>query len=802
MPGLIVIRIIPKTPVAPSDFSKYLSPPGLGPLSITAYDLSFNSPTTGQLIGTAAFIAPTSSASPTAPSSSTTLSFPPPTPPQYAPGTGIAQQTDLQPYQVVSFNHYESPYFTLESVATAIIAVPDTLTFENLRLVAQWGTGAVSLPITLDYYDVALTSGGIPDLNGWAPNATDPAVQLDPWASLKPSLYLQLPPPPTAANLLAFQMPTDGTPPAFDSLLTAVRTVLNSDPGTGVTLSTSAAATAGTTALSFASVAGVSVGMAATGTGLAAGTAVAAVDAGSNTVTLNQQLAAAAPAGSAITFAPNLAALSFDQCQNVAYEIIWSQQPALPTPPDPIEDLYTNPPNSGQLLSAGSSTQSHPYEADRQQFEADLQSYYSVADANASRLTNFVYALSAAVACEEMSIAAQQVVLDFPPDPIVGGAGAQSETSVVLTGISSAGIAGNFGVPAAYFYALAATLPAQVTAPQRYQMATGGQITRLLTDLTTAVNTGTITDSEAFVTLTTANTTAAQAARRLLALGVPQGSATPLAPLGSVQFTLTADVTTGTSLPIAAFGIANPGMLVVGANIAPSTAVAQNPPPSNTDITLTEPVLNSLTAGSTVILVPAYPADLQALVADWLAYPPANPGSPSSQSYQPADEAAKFWPQAATAHGGAFLRLVLSAMTQNYFIPAPFNVALGQKIIDTVLGSSPTVTTLASVTVEQWTSLFTAEPDLAAAVYAARQHRRTHRRLHPPTPELLRRRHQRTAERDRSGHHGTLRLPAPEPRLRADPVILQGMSVSAIGIPPDTIVRVRPPPPPPRPPSR
>src|ERR1700722_2779235 len=420
MPGLIVIRIIPKTPIAPSDFANYLSPPGLGPLSIAAYDLSFTDPVAGQPIGTATFIAPTSDASPTAPINSPVVTL---NPPQYAAGTGIAQQVDLQPFSGFG-STYESPYFTSESVATAIIAVPDTLTFENLRLVAQWGSGAtaVPVPITLDYYDAALVSGGMPDLNGWAPDAADPAVQLDPWASLGPSLYLQLPQPPTAANLLSFQMPTDGTPPTFAALLAAVRAVLNSDPGTGVTLPTNAPAAAGAVTLGFASVAGVSIGMTAIGAGLAAGSTVGAIDTAANTVTLNQQLANEAAAGSAITFAPHLAALTLDQGQNIAYEIIWSQQPALPGPPDPIEQLYTNPPNNGQLLSGGSSGQANPYEGERQQFEAALQSYYSVADTNAARLTGFVYALSAAVACEQTSIAAQQAVLDYPVNPIGGGA--------------------------------------------------------------------------------------------------------------------------------------------------------------------------------------------------------------------------------------------------------------------------------------------------------------------------------------------------------------------------------------------
>jgi hypothetical protein len=90
-------------------------------------------------------------------------------------------------------------------------------------------------------------------------------------------------------------------------------------------------------------------------------------------------------------------ALSFAQCQNIAYEIIWGQQSALPTPPDPVEDLYTNPPNDGSMLSSsgsGSNPTANQYEGNRQQSEGQLQSYYTVADTNANRLTNFVYVSS------------------------------------------------------------------------------------------------------------------------------------------------------------------------------------------------------------------------------------------------------------------------------------------------------------------------------------------------------------------------------------------------------------------------
>jgi hypothetical protein len=638
MPGLIVIRIIPQTPVDADKFTTYLNPPGLGTLNITAYDLSFNSPTTGQSVGTAQFISPSTPPSPMQPQPP---NFPPLSPPQYDPDpdSGIVQQYDAAtPF----FN--ESGYFQLQSVATAIIPVANTTAFENLRLVAQWGSGpgATTIPLSTNYYDVALTPSAAPDLNAWLPAPVfGSAPQSDPWAMLAPSLYLHLPAPPSATNPFSFQMPTDGTPPSYDSLLNSVQQVLKEDPGTSAT--------------------------------------------------------------------PNLAALTIAQSRNIAYEIIWSQQPPLPTPPDPIEDLYSSSSNPGVLLNG--TTPNQP-EADRQQFEAQLKSYYAIADSNADRLTNFVYALSAAIACEEQSIAATQAMLEFPVNPGQGGAALQAETTVILTGVAGANSQANFGVPAAYFYALSANMPVQITPQQRYQMATGAQLARQLVDLTTAFNAGTVSDSEPFFALPAVSLNAALAARRIAALGVPEGSATPFTPLGTIELSTSADTTAGTGLPFSFTNAIVPGAMVSGANVAPDTTVLSV---SATSVTLSAAILGEVAAGSTITFTPAYSADLQALIQSWLAYAGASPGTPSSEFYQPTDDAANFWPKAAAAHPSAFLGLVLSALTQDYVIPTPFNVALGDEItnfLQTIPNAptSPTVTTLAGVTAEQWTAFFQANP--------------------------------------------------------------------------------------------
>ncbi len=317
----------------------------------------------------------------------------------------------------------DTAYFELEAVATAVIEIPTATKIENVRLEAQWGSGAgaTPVPVDLDFYDIQLSVGPAPDLNAWAPGTTSTAAQPDPWGALQPSLYIHLPTPPSSANPFSFQLPTDGTAPGFDELLKAVRTIPSLDPGAAVVVATSAVAAPGASTLKFAaSTKGISSGMSVSGAGVPAGTECRE-DSRHRPGHVEPGAGSGVPTGTSITFDPNLGALSFEQCRNIAYEIVWSQQPPPPTPPDPAEDLYTNPPNTGPMLTG---TTPNQFEADRRQFEAQLTSYYILADASADRLTGFVYALSAAVTCEQLTLAATQAVLELPANPSGPGVGA------------------------------------------------------------------------------------------------------------------------------------------------------------------------------------------------------------------------------------------------------------------------------------------------------------------------------------------------------------------------------------------
>ena len=699
MSTLIVIRIIPQQPVNATIFTGYLNRPVSARLQITAFDLSFSNPTEGKNVGTASFIEPTTPPSPqdgkVPPGTVPVFSSP-----QYSsnPASGIIQQYDLQPPALP-----ETAFYELQSVATAVIEVPTGTKAENLRIVAQWGSGAgaTPVPVSMDFYDVAIFTGPAPPLNAWNPSTLSKDAQPDPWAALlPPSLYLQIPTPPNAANPFSFHMPADGTPPAFDALLDAVQETLKKDPGGAITATTTTTAGAGSLTLPFpAATTGIIAGMSASGAGIPPGAIVAKIDA-TGLVTLSEETSAPMPGGSTVTFAPNLGALSVDQCRNIAYEIVWSQQPPPPTPPN-VEDLYTNPPNTGPMLSG---TTPNQFEADRRQFEAQLTSYYALADASADRLTTFVYALSAAVACEQLSLAATEAVLELPPNPAGPGVGALSGHKVLLTGIDAVDPPTNFGVPAAFFYGLAAHLPVQIGAAQRLQLVTGDNLTRLLAELTAAINSGTMADSETFLAVPAASVNAAQAARRLAALGVPAGETLPRAPLGARALQTSAPTTSGNSLTFASTAGLKVSMLVSGGDIAVGTVISAL---TATTVTLSAPPLGDVPAGETIAFAPTYSAGLVALLKSWLGYPPSVLGATSSQSYVAGEDAMLFWPAAAATptQAAAFLNLVLAVLTEGYIVPAPVNAALGELIITTLL-PTPTVAALAAVTRAEWTDFF------------------------------------------------------------------------------------------------
>lgn len=712
--SLIVIRIVPQKPTDAQSFANALA--AGGGLQITVTTLAFanvdDQPPGANSVTASYFpLTPTggwSVAAPPYPAGALISNNLPP----YPAGAGwIIQQVDYIPPPGGPF----PPVASLQAVATAILEVPWTAPeLENISVTAN--RGAESIAFEVDYYVLVANTAAVPNLSAWAPSHGD--IQSDPWAQQPANAYLSLPPAPPANPAAALQLPADGSPPAFDALLTAVNAILAIDPGpVAVTVNLAPGAAAGVNQLPFgAPPAGVVPGMAASGGGaggIPAGATVVAV-APSGVVTLSEEVGAAGLAhNTPISFQPTLGALSYNQCRNIAYELLWSQAGPLPTPPatDPLEDLYTNPPNTGDLTSGSNLNQQ---ESDRQQFEGQLKSYYASTNANADRLTNYIYTLSAAIACEQMSLGATEALITFPAQPDASGTSANDQ-SLILTALDTLASPA-FGVPAAYFYAFAGSAPPSIDAKKRYADAIGPQFSQLLSVLTASITAQTVTDSEGFATAGGAGQiNAAQAALRLGALGVPQSSSTVLAPLGTVALPVTQTAADLSTLTFASTAALTPGLAVSGPGIAPGTTIKAVSAPNVTPatVTLSTPLLNAVPLGTSIVFTPVpYSAGWLAIISAWLTFPATTPGVISSQAYQPGDDDALFWPAQATAQPLAFLEIVLCALTNGYIIPAPFNVPLAENILTFLktITPAPTVATLAQVTQAQWTALFTPNP--------------------------------------------------------------------------------------------
>jgi len=222
--------------------------------------------------------------------------------------------------------------------------------------------------------------------------------------------------------------------------------------------------------------------------------------------------------------------LSPTDCSRMAYDIIWSQQGnTLPAPPDPLESLYTNPPNPGGSTSNGNTNN---LEQDRQKFEGTVGSFYATRNATAERLSKFVAAASTALFCEQTSLNSTTALLEFPVDAPSSSLASSVESELVLQGLGINGTSGfAFGVPAAFFYAVGASLDKSTTATQRFQLATGDAIERLFQVFSAAGQANSIDiDSENFETAQ-GGITPFQAARRLVALGVSSASNSPTVPV-------------------------------------------------------------------------------------------------------------------------------------------------------------------------------------------------------------------------------------------------------------------------------
>ena len=371
------------------------------------------------------------------------------------------------------------------SVATAVIplfAPPPTNGYLDITIQATRDSEVI--PVNTTFYNVLVQNSALPTPDQFQEIPDD-----------ETSLYIALPPPPVAANSISLVIPSDGSAPEFNTLLTAMQNALQNDPIQNVSfpltpLSGSPAANPTTLNFTAGQTSGIVVGMGLSPIpGLVLpNTTVTGVT--STTISLSQALLGSVSGSTILTFTAVGSLIgSPSLCTRVAYDVVWSYQNALPAPPDALESLYTNPPNPGGSAD-NSDSGTNNLEQDRQKFEGTLNSFYSTRNATAERLTKFVAAVSAAVLCEQASLNSAAALLEFPVDPTSPFA-TEVESELLLQGVEANGSGGvTFGVPAAFFYALTSNLDKSTSAQRRFQQATGDDIERLLQQFEVAENAG------------------------------------------------------------------------------------------------------------------------------------------------------------------------------------------------------------------------------------------------------------------------------------------------------------------------
>lgn len=137
--------------------------------------------------------------------------------------------------------------------------------------------------------------------------------------------------------------------------------------------------------------------------------------------------------------APDLAALTPQQCTHIARELLWQRTTANAVPLAvtashdhvPLELLYTGapvtPPTPFKTFGGD--------DKNREEFHGALQSYYATLDASTTRLAQFIFAMSAALRCSATAAAATSVELTFPVrSSTVAAAGQIAQASIRLQG--------------------------------------------------------------------------------------------------------------------------------------------------------------------------------------------------------------------------------------------------------------------------------------------------------------------------------------------------------------------------------
>ncbi len=137
--------------------------------------------------------------------------------------------------------------------------------------------------------------------------------------------------------------------------------------------------------------------------------------------------------------APDLAALTPQQCTHIAREILWQRTTVNPVPVSStathdhvlLERLYTGPPTA----PSNPPTSFAGDDKDREEFQGALQSYYATIDAQTTRLAQYIFALSTALRNSQRAATATSAELTFPVRAsTVAGAGQIAQAAIKLQG--------------------------------------------------------------------------------------------------------------------------------------------------------------------------------------------------------------------------------------------------------------------------------------------------------------------------------------------------------------------------------
>lgn len=128
--------------------------------------------------------------------------------------------------------------------------------------------------------------------------------------------------------------------------------------------------------------------------------------------------------------------LKLEECRHIAYEIVWGQQvePLPQVSISTLEPMYTSPDKD----KPRSDREQFKIDASRKRLEAELTRYYTTHNAEAEQLTQYIFAVSAAIICQQQTEQSKpknskRVGFEFPLIPTTPvSAGKIKEAKVVL----------------------------------------------------------------------------------------------------------------------------------------------------------------------------------------------------------------------------------------------------------------------------------------------------------------------------------------------------------------------------------